>query len=322
MAIKLFLAALILLFSSCTNNIQSKNMFILMGDYYQSELSLIEISDKKIVDEYIVLDLTELKGPRVMQAGFISTEEFYVVFETGWRDKAERLTKVRIYDLSTLNFKDVFDYYHDWIGIGIVDVETSGAYFSSFRSRILYFLDFNEQSRHEIYEFSNTEEIIYINCRSDDKIISVNTFDKNENIYRYYFIDKLSCEKIVESSGQIFAGENNIYLINNNSKIYLVDDLVSPKLYKEVSIKNKKDFYRATGVYNNTFVLTYYTTTPMLWANFLFGGTHERNHYDYWLVTGSNNESDMGYFRIFKNNINFSNKYFFDAIILEDNKSN
>jgi hypothetical protein len=291
-----------------------------MGDYDRNKVSLIKINDKKLIEEKTVLDLTEFKGPRIIQAGFLSSEKFYVVFETDWRDYTEILNKVRIYDLSTLNWEDVFNYYNT-SNIRIVDVETSGAYFSVHthgKRNILYFLDINNQTSNELLSFPDNEEIIYINCRFNDSLVAVNMLDKNENIYKYYFIDKQSHEKITEGSGQLFASKNNNYVLYNNSKLYIIDDPVSPNLNTEISVKNNKMFSRATGVYNNTFVLTLYSTTPMLWANFLFGGSHEREHYDYWIVTVNNNESDIEYLRIFKNNINFSDKVFFDAIVVNE----
>jgi hypothetical protein len=296
-------------------------MFILMGDYYRNKLSLIEIKDKKVIDEKTILDLTEFKGPRIIQAGFLSSEKFYVVFETDWRDYTEILNKIRIYDLSTLNWEDVFDYYNT-ANIRIVDVETSGAYFSVHTygiRNILYFLDINNQTSNEILNFSIDEEIIYINCRFNDSLIAVNTLDKNGN-YKYYFIEKQSHEKITEGTGQLFASKDNNYVMYNNLKVYIIDDIVNPTFNTEVPLENNKIFSSVTGIYKNTFVLTLYSTTPMLWANFLFGGSYEREHYDYWIVTVNNNVSDIEYLRIFRNNINFSNKIFFDAFILENNE--
>jgi hypothetical protein len=205
-------------------------------------------------------------------------------------------------------------------GIGIVDVETSGAYFSSFRSSNLYFLDINNQAKNNIYEFSPNEEIIYINCRFNDSLISINTFNKNENIYKYYIIDKLSHEKITEGIGQLFATQYNNYVKYNNSKIYIINDPVNPTLNIEVSVERNKIFSRAIGIHNNTFIFTHYSTTPILWADFLFSGSNKREHYDYWIVNVNSNESDIEYLRIFRNNTSFTNKVFFDAIILDGNE--
>jgi hypothetical protein len=88
----------------------------------------------------------------------------------------------------------------------------------------------------------------------------------------------------------------------------------------EVSVEHNKIFSRAIGIYNNTFIFTLYSTTPILWADFLFGGSHKRKHYDYWIVNVNSNESDIEYLRIFRNNTSFTNKVFFDAIILDGNE--
>jgi hypothetical protein len=306
-----------MLFSTCReNNISDTNISILIGSYYRNKLSLIKINDKKIIEEKIILELTG--GSRIIRAGFLSSEQFYVVFETDWHEYTKNLNKIRIYNLTTLTWEDVFDYYTT-SNIRIVDVENAGVFFSDYWKRnILFYLDIINQTNNEIFQFSGDEEIMHINCRSNDSIILVNTFNKNENIYRYYFIDKITNEKIKEGIGQLFASKYSNYILYNNTNVYIIDDLINPILNKEISVGNNRIFSKATSIDNNSFILTFYSTTPMLWANFLFGGNHKREHYDYWIVTSNNNESDIEYFRISEKYNNFSNKEFFDAIILDD----
>jgi len=308
-----------LIFFSCKNKSYPSginSMHYLVCNYYQTKLSLIEIYKKKIVSEKTILDLTELGGKRIIQAGFLSLGKIYVVFQTDWVKYTERMNKVRIYDMLDLSWEDIFDY-RTTDNIRIIDVNEKEGYFSGYldRNRLMY-LDFEKQTSSTIYEFPEGEEIITIDCSFSDIYVVINTFEKKEKVFHYYYIDKHSYIKTNEGVGQVYLNRNNGFIIyEKNSKIYIVDDLFNPTETIEIPLREKKFFSKVISVDNEFFILCLFSTSPNYIGNLLFGGKNVIEHYDYRLIRVLNNDlSDIHYEKIYKFRNKFDNKIVFDGI--------
>jgi hypothetical protein len=192
-------AIVIMLFQVCSLMILScaeedhfdgvTEMYFLISDYYQEKLSLIKINGRKIAEEKPILNLTELRGKRIIQAGFLTLNTVYVVFE-GIREKSTEITvQMRIYDTISYSERDVFTYKSEYDNIRIIDIESSGAYFTGYlNKKTLMYLDFQNSTNSTIFEFSDGEEIIAINCRYNDHFVIINTYEKTKNLFHHYFI--------------------------------------------------------------------------------------------------------------------------------------
>jgi len=307
------ICSLMILSCAGENNSYEKNeMYILASDYYKEKLSLIKVNEMKITDDRLILDLTEIRrGAKVIQAGFFSQDIVYIIFEGDNYIPTDSTIYLRVYDINNFNWKDIPIFNNEFvISIRIMDFEKHEGYFSGWtRRNILRHLDFDTQLSSAIFEFSEDEEITAINCRFDDRYIAINTYDKKNNIHRYHFIDKQSYEKTVEGIGQIYVNKySNFTIHENNSKIYMLDDLFHPMKRIEIPIKRKNIFSRAIPVNENSFIICSFSRTPIYLYNFLFGGEHFMEHYNYQFIRMLDNAET------FKLSSIPSNKIVFDVI--------
>jgi len=290
-------------------------MYFLMTDYNLDKLSLIKINGKKIIEEINILDLTELRGNRIIQAGFLTLNMLFVVFEGKRRIPTEMTIYVRMYDIINCNWLDVFTYRNEHNKINIIDIENSGGYFSEFfnRNKLMY-INFNDQTSSTIFKFSDNEEIITINCNYSDHFVIINTYEKMNSLFRYYFIDKFSNEKINEGIGKIYLNRrSSLILYETDSKVFILDNLVIPTKNIEIPVENNKNFLKAIDVDKDSFIVCFYSTSKDYILSFLFGAEHIIKHYYYQLV--SLNNDDLEYKKININNNYFKNKILFDVML-------
>jgi hypothetical protein len=171
-------------------------MHFLISDYYQEKVSLIKINGKKIVEEKTILNLTELRSNRIIRAGFLTPNTVYVAFE-GIKEKlTEIIVQVRIYDTVSFNKKDVFTYKSKYDNIRIIDVENSGAYFTGYLKRkTLMHLNFQNSVNSTIFEFPDGEEIVAINCRYNDQLLSLIPMRKQKICFITIFLINFHTKK-------------------------------------------------------------------------------------------------------------------------------
>jgi hypothetical protein len=318
--IVLFQAVLIIVLS-CTERSGFNEMTFLIGDYYREKLSLIKINEKKPIREELILDLTELRGKRIIQAGFLELNTVYVVSEGIGEKLVDERVYIRLYDTITSEWKDIYTFKVIFDNIRIIDVENSGGYFSGYVKRnVLTHLDFNYQTSSTIYTFSEGEEIVTINCRFADSFISINTYKEKENAFHYYLIDKYSYEKVTEGIGQLYVNKyGDTVVCEKDAKMYILDNLFDPIKEVEIPVGKKGTFFKAVAVDKNSFILCFYSTSPNYLGNFLFGGEHVFKHYKYWLFRILDEEkTHFEYEKIYKYWNNFNNKILFDVSVSED----
>lgn len=293
-------------------------MYFLMSNYYKDKLTLIKTDGAKIVEEKTILDLAELHGKRIIQAGFLTSSKIYAVFEGTGAKLTEELVSVRIYNIDNFIWNDVFIYKVIFDNIKIIDIDTSGGYFSGYvNKRELMYLDFSDNTISTIFKFSENVEIVSINCHYSDKYIIINTRESNKNLFHYYFIDKISYEIVNEGNGQIFLNECGVLIIcENNSKIFLLDDFINQNKKNEIPIDKNKLFLRAIPANRNTFIVCLYSTSKNHVGNLLFGGEHVIENYDYRYIRITESDNfNFEYEKLFKNNNYFDDKILFDVLI-------
>jgi hypothetical protein len=293
-------------------------MHFLISDYYKEKLSLKKTNEKKITEEKSILDLTELHGNMVIQAGFIAPNTVYVVFQGNRGNFTERPICVRIYDTVSSRWEDVFTYRIGLGSIRIIDIEKSGGYFSeSLDGKTLRYLDFQNQTSNAIFEFPVGEEITTINCRYSEQFVIINTYKKTEKLFHYYFIDKFSHEKVKEGIGQLYLNKYSDFIIyENNSTLYIIDDTVNPTKRIEIPVENGKYFTRAVAVGKNCFLVCFFSTTPDYLSRYLFGSYREIEHYDYRIIKIFDNDKlNFEYKKLQISSDNFDKKVIFDGMI-------
>ncbi|MCL2722780.1 MAG: hypothetical protein FWD47_15730 [Treponema sp.] len=314
----LFLLCLLLIFS-CDKGDHingSAEMYILVSDSHRSKLFLKKINGNKIIDEKQLIDLTEIRRHnRIFQAGFFEDDLIFFIYE-GYSEKiTEKSVYLRIYNIINNSWTDVC-IFNDII---IMDIENRGVYFSEYiRRNKLMFFDFNNQTTNTIFEYSENEIIISINCQFNKNIIAINTYENNK--YRYYFIDKQTYEIITEGFGQIFINKYSDYIIKKNeSSIYLLDDLFDPIIKIEIPIKKNHVFHKVIDVNISNFIIFSIKKRPIYLYNFLFGGEHYKEYYYYQLVRiNKNNEFNLVNVKIHNLSNISNNQILFDAILKSD----
>jgi hypothetical protein len=291
-------------------------MHFLISDYHQERVSLLKMSGKKTVEEKPVLDLTELHGNRIIRAGFLTPNTVYVAFE-GIKEKlTEIIVQVRIYDTVSFNKKDVFTYKSTYDNIRIIDVENSGAYFTGYlRRKTLMYSDFQNSVNSTMFEFPDGEEITAINCRYNDQFVIVNTYEETKDVFRYYFIDKFSYKKVNEGIGQIYGNRySDLLIYENDSRIYILDNLVNPIKKIEKPVEKNKIFSQAIPVDKYSFIVCFYSTIPDYISSFLFGGEQVIKHYSYRFVRILDfDRFEFEYGKIYMNRNHFGRMVLFDA---------
>ena len=74
-------------------------MQFLISDYYRGKLFLIKTDGRKTIDETQLIDLYEIRrGSRIFQAGFLTPDTVYIVFEGSRERLTEATVYLRIYD--------------------------------------------------------------------------------------------------------------------------------------------------------------------------------------------------------------------------------
>jgi hypothetical protein len=296
---------------------ETNEMHLLISNYYQEKLSLIKLNNNKITEEKPILDLTELRGNMIIQAGFLTPNTVYVVFQGDRGNFTEKPICVRIYDTVSSNWEDVFTYRISLGSVRIIDIENSGGYFvESLTGKTLRYLDFQNQTSNAIFDFPDGEKITAINCRYSDQFVIINTYKETEKLFHYYFIDKFSHEKINEGIGQIYLNKHSDFIIyENNSNIYMINDTVNPTKRIEIPVENGKLFSSAIAVGENCFLVCSVSTTPDYLSRYLFGSYREIEHYDYRIIRIF--DIDKLNFEYKKLQISSDKKVIFDGMINE-----
>lgn len=314
-AVRFIFFSLVVLSCTIGNPFDGMNeMYFLMADYYQHKLALIKTNGKKITEKYLILDLTELHGNMIIQAGFLTLNTVYIVFEGIRRIPTETTVYVRMYDIINCNWLDVFTYRNEHNNIKIIDIENAGGYFTeNFNRNKLMYINFQDQTSSTVYKFSDDEEIIAINCRYSDHFVIINTYEKKKDSFHYYLIDKFSNEKINEGIGKMYLNRRSSLVINEiDSKVFILDDLVVPTKNIEIPVKNNQNFLMAIDVDKDSFIVCFYSKRRDYILSFLFGVEHVIERYDYRYIRLFNDDN-LECKKINNNNNYFANKIFFDV---------
>lgn len=319
-----------LMMLSCAgkHGVEPNKMYILISDYYQRKLTFRETNGNKIINEKVILDLTESPRRRIVQARFLSSNIIYAVFE-GIRESPEEIKiHIQMYDIANSSWSDISVYTSIipvYVGendnIRIMDVEKAGGYFSGYDDRTaLFYWDFSTHESKMVFEFPGNEEIVTINCRSNERFVGINTHDEKEGIYHYYFIDKNSYENTCDGIGRIYASKfDDFMILEDDSKTYVVDNLFNVQTEIEIPVNNGKEFFNVIDVGKNSFVICFYSTIPDYLGSFLFGGERVIERYDYKAIEiYKDDKTGFGYDDICKFGFYFRNKQFFDALIIEE----
>jgi len=317
------------IFLSCdkkNNIIGIDEVHLIISNYYQNKLSLMNKNEDNILEERTILNLTELRGKRIIQARFITPDELYVVFEGTEEyieeDITEETVYIRMYDIASYNYKDIFIYNVIFDNIRIIDVEKYKGYFSGYVNKnYLMCIDFQDRECSTIFKFPDGEEIITIDCNYSEEFIIINTYEKLNNLFRYYFIDRISYKKINEDDGQIYLSKRSDFIIyEKDSKIYILNNIINPINKIEIPFEKNEIFARIIFVNRNSFIICSFSTSSNIIGNFLFGGNHLIEHYNYQFVKILNNDGNIFIVETYKIENISQNKVIFDVITKQDNK--
>jgi hypothetical protein len=307
----------LLSFFSCTERNRPDDMNFLVTDYYNKKLSLIKMNKRKIIEKKVILSLTG-SDSWILRAGFLTSNTVFVAFKEEWKIDSESTFHVRTYDIINCDWSDVFTYRKGNNYIQVIDIENSGGYLSqSYKSNELMYMNFTNQTIDPLFEFSKDEKIIDINCRFSDSVISVNTYERETNTYRYYFIDKFSHKKTNEGIGKIYLNKYSDYsILENDSKIYFLDSMFNPIKKIEIPVGSKKYLSRIIIADGNNILFCFYQEYPHYLAIIITFGTlwGTVESYDYWLVKALDDGRDFKYEKIYRYWNSFRKKEVFDVM--------
>jgi len=310
---------------SCTGNInfnRGSEMNFIISSYYQDKLFFIKTVDNNIIDERIILDLTENPGRRVIRAGFIMPNSIFIVFEgMRERDYFGSIVHIRIYDLHSSNWEDVFIYKGD-DNIRVIDIVNTDGFYSGYinKNRLMH-IDIIEQLYEKVFEFPIDEEIVSIDCRSSENYLLINTYNKEMNKYQYYYINKETYEIEQNGFGQIFINkyEDGYFLHENNLTTYFSKEINNAANSIIIPFSNNKNLFDIISIDKDSIILNYYTTRPNIIGNILFGGKHTIMRYDYIIVELSDSNDINAYkFSEIAYRNNYTDKMLFDAVVSEN----
>jgi hypothetical protein len=294
-------------------------MNFLVTDYYRKKLSLIKMNEKKIIEKKVILNLTK-SHYWIFNAGFLTSNTVFVVFD-GWEETIPEWTHtfyVKIYDIINCDWLDLFTYGSVYNNIEVIDIENSGGYFSkSHKGNELMYMNFTNQTIDTVFEFSNDERIIDINCRFSDSVISVNTYERYTKTYRYYYIDKFSHVRKDEGVGKIYLNKySNYSILENDSKIYMLDGMFNPIKRIEIPVESKKYLSRIIIADGNNIIFCFYQEYPHYLGIIITLGTlwGTVKSYDYWLVKTLDDGRDFRYEKIYRYWNSFRKKEVFDVM--------
>jgi len=292
-------------------------MYFLVNNFLAADLSLIKTNGRRIIDRKQIIDLRTIRlGSRIIQAGFLSLEKVYVIFEGSREISAESTVYLRIYDINNGSWEDVLIFRSELENIRLFDLGMSGGYFSGrgHNNRLMY-LDFNRQVHYTILEFPRGKVITSINSCFNEHII-INTHERQNNIYRYYVLDKNSHEKLIEGIGQIHVNKHsNLVIHKKESNIYIVKDLFNPTIIGEIPNINGKVLSEAFAVSENAFILSFISTRRDHLGSFLFGGNRAIEQFRYQFIRIlDGNELDLPDIKIQNLNIVSNNQIIFDVL--------